>query len=320
MNTPGTIIVFGLGGIGGYVGNNLCSILDNPKYSETRIVFIARGPHAEALQNKGLTLIHPDGRSTVRRPSEVLPGSANIPRADIVFLCVKGYDLREAVISLEKSLHPESIVIPLLNGADIPERIRKATEKGKILPGCIYIGASLEGPGTVKHIGGPGLIILGPGRNSSLPEPAAVKDLLKDSGLPFRWEEDPLPSIWTKYLFIAPFALTTALSGKSLGEVMENSELRQRTRRIMEETAAIAAAKGIRLAENAVDAALETALSFPHKTTTSFQRDLEAKKPRHEGELFGETIIRFGTETGVPVPYTEETWTTLLSMIRASQE
>ena len=79
----------------------------------------------------------------------------------------------------------------------------------------------------------------------------------------------------------------------------------------MEEIAAVAQKKGVKLADTIVADSLETGNNFPPETKTSFQRDIEAKAKRNEGDLFGGTIIRLGKELGVPTPVTESIYSKL---------
>jgi len=101
-------------------------------------------------------------------------------------------------------------------------------------------------------------------------------------------------------VFIAGYGLVTAYTAKTFGEILSDSKLKELVRKVMEEIAAIAKKKGVPLADS-----LQTGSNFPPETKTSFQRDVEAKGKRHEGDLFGGIIIRLGKELGVPTPVTE---------------
>ena len=73
----------------------------------------------------------------------------------------------------------------------------------------------------------------------------------------------------------------------------------------MEEIVSIARKKGVKLPQTIVADSVEKAGMFSYDTKTSFQRDIESKAKRNEGDLFGGTIIRLGKELGVPTPVTE---------------
>ena len=302
------IAVFGIGGIGGYIGARLGSL-----GGEAELVFVARGAHLKAIQAKGLTYRAPDGTETVVRPALATENPADLGKIDILFLCVKGYDLASACASLAPAVGPETVVIPLLNGADIYERVRSVLSGGTVLPGGIYISSSVAEPGLVVHSGGKGNLFLGaePGRTGY--DPAGLLDLLAKAGIPCEWSADPFPAIWTKFLFIASYGLVTGLSGKTIGEVVADGKPAETVRGIAAEIAAIAAAKGIVLPPDAAAAAFEKGKVFPPATKTSFQRDLEVAGKPNEGDLFGGTILRLGRELGVPTPVTSDTYNRILS-------
>ena len=78
------IAVVGIGGVGAYIGAKLCALKD-----EHEIIFVARGEHLKAIQDKGLKIIDVDTEETY------FPSSAQqhvTGPLDIVFLCTKTYN------------------------------------------------------------------------------------------------------------------------------------------------------------------------------------------------------------------------------------
>jgi 2-dehydropantoate 2-reductase len=298
------VVVFGLGGIGGYIGGKLGGAYD----SGSELVFIARGAHLKAIQQRGLCYRSPDGKEKTVRPFLATDNPAEVGNADMIFLCVKGYDLTLACAETASMVYPETVILPLLNGADIYERVRSVISGGIVIPCCIYISSSIAEPGVVAHSGGKGNIFLGaePGRNDF--DPAPLLSLLEKGGIPYEWLQEPLAAIWTKYIFIAPYGLVTGMSSKTIGEVIADEHLASLVKGIQKEIAAIAIAKGIQLADDAAQKAFESGKAFPFETKTSFQRDLEVPGKPHEGDIFGGTILRLGKETGVPTPVTADVY------------
>jgi 2-dehydropantoate 2-reductase len=197
--------------------------------------------------------------------------------------------LDDATLAIKTNIGTHTLVIPLLNGVDIYERIRKNMPKGIVLPGCVYIGALLERPGVVTHAGGPGLIAFG--KDPHLPDfdPTGIINLFNDMGIQFTWSDDASSAQWQKFVFIAGYGLVTAYTAKTFGEILSDSKLKELVRRVMEEIAAVAKKKGVPLADSIVADSLQTGSNFPPETKTSFQRDVEAKSTRNEGDLFGGT-------------------------------
>ncbi len=291
------IIVFGLGGIGGYIGARLGGI-----GAGTELVFVARGAHLAAIRQNGLRFRSPDGAETVVRPFLATDSVAAAGRADAVFVCTKGYDLATACQALVPAVGPDTVVLPLLNGADIHDRVRSVIRNGVVLPGGIYISSTVMEPGLVVQAGGKGNLFLGTDPSRPDYDQSAFLALLGQAGIPYDWQDDPFPAIWAKYLFIAGFGLVTGLSQKSIGEVIADPELAAMVMSIQREAAALARATGIKLPPDAAEAAFEKGKSFPPATKTSFQRDLAVAGKPHEGDLFGGTILRLAKETGLPAP------------------
>jgi 2-dehydropantoate 2-reductase len=299
------IVVFGLGGIGGYIGARIGMGIESMQGTgKPELTFIARGAHLEAIKSGGLRYKAPDGTETVVRPTLATNDPSDAGQADFVFLCVKGYDLDNACRAITPIVGPATVVVPLLNGADIYERVRSVVKGGIVVPASIYIASSVTGPGKVHFNSGKGSLVLGrePGRPEY--DPAPLRSLLDRSGIPYDWFEDPFPAIWTKYLFIASFALVTARSGLGIGGVIADEAWASVVRGIQAEIAAIAKAKGIALPPDAASQAFDKGKAFAPDTKTSYQRDVETAGKANEGELFGGTILRLGKELGIPTPVT----------------
>jgi 2-dehydropantoate 2-reductase len=226
-----------------------------------------------------------------------------LPRPDLVLLCVKEYDLEGAAKDIEKVSGKDTIVIPLANGVDIARRIRAIWRKGVLLPACTYVGTHIESPGVVVQRGAPGRIYFGKEEGQPYFNPSEIVKIMSDALIDCQWFENPGIAIWSKYLFIASFGLVTAYSGKTIGEVFSDPELRLLVGKILDEITAIADKKGIRLPDGIIEETIDNARLFP-EAKTSYQRDLESGG-KNEGDIFGEAIMLMGKELNVPTPVTE---------------
>jgi 2-dehydropantoate 2-reductase len=290
--------------VGGFFGGKLAYYLESRRVASPRIHFVARGEHLEAIRSRGLLLHTVENHDMVCRPATASDGMEDMPAPDLCLLCVKSYDLDDALSEVRGHMREQAAILPLLNGADIYERIRARLTYGAVLPACAYVGAHVEAVGVVKQTGGGGIILCGNDPNRSGFDPAPLIDLFDKAGIDFRWRPDPFPAIWEKFIFIAGYGLVTAATGMTLGKVLEDDRALASTRKIMEEISAIARVRKIPLAHDIVDASLEKARQFPPETKTSFQRDIEIKGKRNEGDLFGGTVLRLGDALGIPTPET----------------
>lgn len=298
------ICIYGVGGVGGYFGGRIAEITGRPGFEDYNVSFIARGGHLNAIQQEGI-VVKTRERVITAKPNLATDEVGIIPPPDLVLLCVKSYSLIPALASLKPVMKDDCVIIPLLNGVDIYDRIRLILNKGIVLPACVYLGTHIASPGVISQEGGDGVIIFG--ADSRHPDYTGenVKRFFENVGLKYDWQADPRPKIWEKYLFIASFGLVTAYTERSIGAVVANEEYKSMVRDIIGEIYSIAKAKGIVLPEDIIARTLQKAGNFPYEASTSFQRDIENKGPDNEGDLFGGMIIREGKAMGIPTPITE---------------
>ena len=308
------VCIYGTGGVGGYFGAKIAAAFTNPQFKNYAIYFIARGAHLQAIQQHGLVLKTPAGVIDAR-PTLATADIREIPPPDLILLCVKGYDLPQAAAAIKNVVGENTIILPLLNGVDIIERIRPVLAEGIVLPACLYVGTHIESPGVINQSGGKGIIIFGPDRNHPAYTAENVKALFTKTGIKFEWYADPQPKIWEKYMFIAAFGLVTALYGEALSGVMRIPAHRDLVQGIMQEIYTISVKKNIGLPATIVEMSMQKAANFPSDARTSFQRDIESGSRFNEGDLFGGTILREGKALGVATPVTEAVYQQLIEAV-----
>jgi len=302
------VCVVGVGGVGGYFGGKLAHTFSPNPDSPVNIFFVARGKHLEAIKKNGLVLKSPEFGSMICRPTLATERINALPQIDIFLICVKGYDLMDVATSMRNQVKEKTVILPPLNGADIQERLRNQIETGIILPACVYFSAHIEEPGVVVHVGKPGKIVFG--RDPDHPDyiPYEIFKIFEKSSIDYEWKDDANPAIWEKYIFIASFSLISARYHRTLGEILEDTSLKEEVIGIMNEIYSIALKRNIRLPDGIVDLSLKKAMMFPPDTQTSLQRDIHQKKGRSELELFGGTIIDLGKKFGIPTPITKRVY------------
>lgn len=308
------ICFFGVGGVGGYYGALLTKYFNET--GEGNIYFIARGKHKDAIVEKGLLLKKEGGKEDVLiQPYLCTDTVDGLPVFDIVVVSVKAYDLEDVTKKVSKNSDKKTIILPLLNGADIYERMRQHLKKGYILPSCVYLGTHIETPGVIFQKGGSCKISIG--KDPLYPEfyPAKLIDLFIKADILIEFFEDVNIEIWTKYIFIASFALVTATYDKTIGEVVNDAKLGIIVKNIMQEIALVANALKIALPPDIVETSFAKANQFPYETKTSFQRDVETKGRQSEWDLFGGTVIRYAEKFNIPADNTKKTLDNLLKLL-----
>ncbi len=308
------VCFFGVGGVGGYYGTLLTKYFNETGKGNT--YFIARGKHRDAILEKGLLLKKEGGKEEIIVKPHFCADTVNdLPVCNIVVVSVKGYDLENVTKDIENITDENSIILPLLNGADIYERMKLHLKKGFLLPACVYLGTHIESPGIIFQKGGTCQISIG--KDPLYPDfyPEKLLTLFKNAGILIDFFEDVNVAIWTKYIFIASFALVTATYNKTIGEAANDEKLGILVKNIMQEIALIANTLKIGLPSDIVETSFSKANQFAFETKTSFQRDVETKGRQSEWDLFGGTVVRYAEKFNTPVNYTKKTLDKLLKKI-----
>ena len=138
------IAVFGTGGVGGYYGGRLAE-------AGEEVVFIARGEHLEALQRDGLRVESTKGDFTL--PSiEAIGDSRQAGDVDVVMLCVKCWQVPDALDGLRPLLGPNTCILPMENGVETPEQLAKEFGWRHVLGGVCGIVSFIAEPGLIRHV------------------------------------------------------------------------------------------------------------------------------------------------------------------------
>ncbi|MBB6034772.1 2-dehydropantoate 2-reductase [Phytomonospora endophytica] len=305
------IAVIGAGGIGGYFGGRLA-------VAGHEVALVARGEHLAALRRDGLTVDSPKGDFTLAPAGFTATGdTGEVGPVDVVLLCVKTWQLDEAVKALPPLMGPGTAVITLQNGVEAPVEVAEAVGRDAVWPGTARIIALLAGLGHVRHVGGAGLLTFGEwdGRRSARVERFA--EALNGAGVSVELPADPWVALWAKLLFVATAGGLCATVEAPFGVIREQAGTRAMVAAAMTEVAAVAAAEGVELPADIVDESMAFLDRQPAEGTPSLHRDILEGK-RSELEAWTGSVVRLGKRTGTPTPVCAFVYT-ILSAREASR-
>lgn len=298
------VAIVGIGGVGGYYGGKLS--LAYAGKGKHEIIFVARGRTLEVIRKSGLHLISTEGDFTaVPDLASFNPGE--IGPLDLVIFTVKSYGLDQAASMLAGNVHNSTVVLPLLNGVNIAERLRGLLPGCSVVNGCVYINSHIKSPGVVEDKVRRNLLVFGPDRAEDVEKFRFIEQLICKADIRADLVADATAAIWTKYIFVETLARITSWKGKTAGAVMEQPEYRELLRNLMTEVEAIARAKAIELPADIVDLTMKRVASIPYATKTSMQIDYEQGSPL-ELDIFAGYVVKTGREVGVKTPLHEQVW------------
>lgn len=285
----------GIGAVGGYYGGMLASRYQGTERAD--IFFIARGENLKAIREKGLAI-----RLSIREihtaPALVTDNPAEIGPVDYLFCCTKSYDLEENIRQLRPVIGPDTVIIPLLNGLDIEERIHSILPDQEVWKGCVYIGSRLVEPGVVEKFSPKERIFFG-NKDADKEKQAELLKLLTYARMNAFNPVDIDARIWKKFFMISMAATATSFFNQSIEEVLAlhidlfialGSELKS-----------VAEAMNANLPDDIVYTSIEAQKMMPPGSTTSMHSDFLAGKKTELESLTG-YVIRQAEKLGIDVP------------------
>jgi 2-dehydropantoate 2-reductase len=298
------IAVFGTGGVGGYFGGRLAQ-------AGEEVVFIARGPHLEAIRRDGLRVESPEGDFVVH-PANATDEPRTAGSVDAVLLGVKAWQVREAARALAPLLADGGFVVPLQNGLEAADELAAELGPERVLGGVCKISSYLARPGTIRHVGVSPRVEFGErdGRRSDRVDRLRAA-FEKAPGVAVGTPGDITAVVWEKFLFIAPLSGVGAVTRMPAGVIRVVPESRNLLEGAMREVFDLGRARGVGLRKDAVARTLSYVDGLPAESTASMQRDILEGRPSELDYQTG-AVVRLGRQSGVPVPVNEFIYQSLL--------
>ena len=288
-------LIVGTGGVGGSIAGFLA-------LAGKEVSCIARGEHLEAMRSKGLRL-HSDlkGEYTLQIPATTAEEYAG--KADVIFVCVKGYSIESIAPVIERAAKPNTLVIPILNVYGTGMKIQRLVPHVTVLDGCIYIVGFVSGQGEITQMGQVFRLLFGARRDTPVaPERLeAIRSDLAESGIEAILSDDIDRDTFVKWSFISAMACTGAYYDVPMGEVQHEGEVRDTFIGLSRESSEIGRRLGIPLPDNLVGYNLNIIDKLDPYSTASLQKDIARG---HQSELQGQLfdLITLGEQLKVDMP------------------
>jgi 2-dehydropantoate 2-reductase len=302
------VCIVGAGAIGGFIGARLAM----SGRCETRV--LARGATLQALRRRGLRLLDADSTRDVGVIAS--EDARELGRQDLVVVAVKAQALPLVAPAIGEMIGAETIVLPAMNGvpwwfghgtalSDEPlVSVDPGGGIGRTIPfdrvlGCVvHMSCQTPEPGTIRHVGGQGLIV-GEPRGGSSARAAAVVELLSHAGFDASLSADVRHDIWYKLWGNLTMNPVSAVTGATIDRLLADPLVRNFCSEAMREAACIGERLGCPIAQTPEDRHAITAKLGAFKT--SMLQDAEAGRPIELDAIVG-AVHEIGVRLGLPTP------------------
>ena len=300
------IAIFGAGSVGCYFGGRLAQAGED-------VVFIARGEHFQAMRSSGLKVDSIKG-DFVLQSVHATEDPAQVGLVDVVLVCVKAWQVTEAIQAMSPMIGPKTFVVPLQNGVEAPSQLAAGLGKEHVLGGLCGLITFIVEPGHICHAGTDPFIRFGELDNRISERVERLRQVFdQTSGLTAEIPPDIHVAMWQKFVFVTAFSGVGAVTRAPIGVLRSQPGTHQMLEQTIREIYNVAKARNIALPENVVDKTMEFINSLPPDGTASMQRDIMNGRPS-ELEVQNGAVVRLGQEVGVETPVNNYIYHSLLPM------
>lgn len=245
--------------------------------------------------------------NTFSCPVKATCSTSEIGTAHLILLCVKSGDVQKALKEAASLFSGSSLLITFQNGIGHLQALEEIAVHGAVALGVTSHGATLAGPGHVRHAG------KGPTRIGYLPGVVGVNDaarvtaaatLLTKSGIKTESVPNIIEYVWSKLLVNVGINALTAIYACPNGQLLKNEDARNRLERAVVEAAMVARAKGITVESDPLEAAF-TVCQATADNISSMLQDVRKKRPTEIDAING-AVVQEARILGIPVPENEK--------------
>lgn len=287
-------VIVGSGGTGGTIGAYLAR-------AGKDVTFIARGEHLKAMKDKGLRIIRPKDEFIIK-PCKAMTLEEYSDKADVIFVCVKGYSLDDVIPGIKKLADKDTIIIPILNIYGTGGVMQPLFPDSLVTDGCIYVAAQIQEPGCIRMNGDILRVIFGVRKKEDYRvELSEIEKDLLDSGIEGELTDNIARDALLKFSYVSPQGACGLYYSVPAGDIQKNSEIRDCFAGLVHEIDILAGAMGIVFEEDIVKRNLGILDTLSESATTSLQRDVMAGRASEIDGLIYE-VVRLSDKYGVDLP------------------
>ena len=314
MHTP-HIVILGLGGVGGYFGGLWTRYaMEHPEVLRLSY-FMRPGAHYDKVRAGGLRILSPRFGEISVRPSCVTCNPRDLDNIDYLVVATKSYDLISSIRPLKPCLTGGCSVIPLLNGLDIHELLRRELpEEIERWAGVAYVSARRTAPGVIESLSDNERLYMGSLAriigNARTHAEETLLHLSQEANIDLIIPDDPMEEVRKKFLMLSNSAAATGYFDCTVEGLL--GEHRSFVIGLTEELCQLYHAEGWTISDaNPIASALHRIERMPPATTTSMNSDLRSRH-RSEVESLVGYVIRESHRLGLSAPHYEEAYAGIL--------
>ncbi len=231
------ILIAGVGGIGGPLAADLI-------VNGVDVDLLTSNPEiTKNINEKGLTVEWKGRQKQIPAKAYTSPRDLPAHQYDIVFLIMKAYNVRDAILSTMDRLSSSGYYVTCQNGV-VEDMLGDVIETNRIVPCTIGWGGSMLGPGMYKRTSD-GVNIIGELNGEITPRINELKTLMSYNSKT-RITDNIVGVKWSKLAINSSINSVGVITGEVLGVTLSVKRAREIFLRVYSEVIDLANAQGIR--------------------------------------------------------------------------
>ncbi|TEU11303.1 MAG: 2-dehydropantoate 2-reductase [Anaerolineales bacterium] len=294
------IAVVGAGAMGSLFGGKLSAVAEVTLLDPW-------AEHVTRMQRDGLGIVELDGSQTTV-PVTATTDPAAVPTVDIAIIFVKAHATRQASQWASRFLAPDGLALTLQNGLGNADMMAQVLGSGRVVAGVTSHGATLLGPGQVRHAGkGPTHIAT---RTEIAVKLSDVASVFEQAGFEVHLSDDLESLVWGKLIVNVGINGLTAILRVPNGQLVEIPAASALMAQAVAEAEAVCQAKGVILPYDDPLSRVREVARATAANRSSMLQDVLRGVPTEIG-VINEAIVREGKRLGVATPDNEFIVTTI---------
>jgi 2-dehydropantoate 2-reductase len=268
--------------------------------------------HVKTINQDGLRIEREGQTRTLSIEATTDP--EQIGQAELVIIFVKSTHTASAAETARKLAGSDGAVMTLQNGMGNADILSEFIDPERVLAGTTSHGATLLGPGSIRHAG-IGATTIGAWAETEQGRERARKlsDFFTKIGIETEAVDDVRSLLWNKLLINIGINAITALTTIKNGQILDLEITRELSRNAVEEAMKIAGQMNITVREDAVDHVYAVAEATA-VNRSSMGQDVDNKRQTEIGTING-FIVRQAKRLGMQAPVNE----TLTALVETLQ-
>jgi 2-dehydropantoate 2-reductase len=255
--------------------------------------------HMQTINQDGVRIEREGKSRTVEIKATADP--QQIGEAELVIIFVKSSQTNSAAETALSLVGSNGAVMTLQNGMGNADVIAGFVEPERILAGTTSHGATLLGPGSIRHAGtGPTTIGAWSQTEGGLQRAGQLAEFFNRAGIETEAVADVRSVVWNKLLINIGINAITALTNIKNGQILDLEITRELSRNAVAEAMNVARVENIKVQDDALDRVFKVAAATA-LNRSSMGQDVDSRRQTEIAAING-FIVREAKRLGLEAP------------------